>query len=116
VQLKGVEPCHGDGGADAKYRNRNAKDHAEQTDPPMPPHVVCSHQCGLQNEKCQPSRKDCRMKIKQRRSGHERVNQILFDREAEAVHNDHGDQQGHEEIEILVQYACSVGRDCDSPQ
>src|SRR2546426_387985 len=29
---------------------------------------------------------------------------------------DHGDQQGHEEVEIFVQYACRVGRDCDSPQ
>jgi hypothetical protein len=72
-----------------------AKGHTEPADPPMPMHVVYSHQRRLQNEKHQPSRKDCRMEIKQRRSGHKRMNQVLVYCEAEAVHNDHRDQQGH---------------------
>ncbi len=69
--------------------------------------VVCAHQRGLQQEKEQPTGKDRRVEIQNRGPRNRWVNQSGAHGEAEAVDHHCGDQERHEEVEILVEQAAT---------
>lgn len=114
VQLEHVETRHGDGGRDAEHRNGHAERDAEPADPAMPPHVVGSDQRGLEDEEEHPPGEDGGMKIKNKRAGQRRMDEVPVHSVAEAVDDHNGDQQGHEEVEIFIQQARPIGGDGDS--
>jgi hypothetical protein len=59
----------------------------------------------LHNEEDNPGREDRRVKIEDYRSWGWWMNKAGLDRAAEAIQHNNGDQQGHEEIEGLLENA-----------
>ena len=103
VHLQGIEAAHDDGGGDSDDENQHTQCGSEPPDAAMPSHVVRSHQRGLQNEKQQPSGKDRGMDVQDGGRWDGRMNQSFAHGEAEAVHNHCGNQERHEEVEILIE-------------
>ena len=112
MHLQGIEASHGDGGRDADYENQQTQRGSEPADAAMQSDVVCAHEGGLQQEKQQPTGKDCRVEIQNRRSRNGWVNQVGADGEAEAVHHHCGDQERHEEVEISIEQTAATFRCC----
>jgi hypothetical protein len=48
------------------------------------------------------------MNIEQKWSGQCRMDQVLHDRKAETVHHHRGNQQRHEEVEVLIEQAATL--------
>ena len=69
----------------------------------MHEHVSRSDQRRLQDKENQPSREYSRMNIEQKWSWQCRMDQVRPDGKAETVRHNYGNQQRHEEIEVLIE-------------
>jgi hypothetical protein len=76
--------------------------HAMQT------HIVSSDQCGLKDEEEHPHAEDGCMKIEDMGERDGGMDEFFAYRAAEAEHHDNGDQNRHEEVEIVIEQAASL--------
>ena len=97
-----VETAHDDGRGNADDGDRRPKSDAEPADQAVQMNLAGTDKRRLQEQEDQLKREDGGVEIKKKRAGNSRMDQVLVDREAEAVHDDRDDQQRHREIEVAM--------------
>ena len=102
VPLPQPEPPHRDRRRHADDRDRESHRQPEPAEPAMEPDVASAHEGGLSGEEGEPAAEERRVDVEDRRPGRRGMQQVLVDREAEAVDHDRGDQQRHGEVERAV--------------
>ena len=75
----------------------------------MQAHIAGAHQRGLEDEEKHPPGKDDGMDGEDKGGNGRGVQQVFPDGMAEAVDNDHGNQERHTQVEVLAQELHRVG-------
>ena len=80
----------------------------------MQTQVVSPDQRGLKDEEEHPCAENGRMKIADRWEGDGGMDESFAYRVTEAEHHDDGDKNLHEEVEIVIEQAHKLARQCSS--
>jgi len=103
VKLHGVEMGHGDGGGDAYEGDGDAEGYSEPAGLFVDADVAGANEQGLKNIEDEPAGENERMEIEDGGTRRSWVDEIFVYRVAEAVDDGRGDEQRHEEIEVIVE-------------
>lgn len=111
--VENSEMRHGDRGGDTQHGNRDAQRDTEPTGHAMQTHVVSSDQRGLKDEEEHPHAEDGCMKIEDMWERDGGMDEFFAYCVAEAEHHDNGDKNRHEEVEMVIEQARKLGRQCN---
>jgi len=100
-----VQPTHRNSGRDTDYGNSNAQDQAKPPELPVKFHISRPDQGGLDDKKQDPTCEDYGVKVEDYRPRRWWVDKTGLDCATEAVQHNNGHQQGHEEIEGMIENA-----------
>lgn len=109
VKLERVETGHGDGGSDAHEGDGDAEGYPEPTSLLVDANVAGAHEQGLKNVKDEPASENERVEIKDGGARRRGMDEVFVYRVAETVHDGRGDDERHEEIEIIVERSGGSG-------
>lgn len=103
LRVNQMEPPHDDGGGDADKDHRGGKSGSDPSGGAMELHVVGLYEHRLEEEEAEPSDEERAVNPEKRGPGRSGIQQIFAHCVAESVEDDGGNQQRHQEIEVLVE-------------